>query len=342
MMVDERKLKILKIIIDDFIHTAHPVGSRTIAKKYPIVISSATIRNEMADLEDLGYLTQPHTSSGRVPSDLGYRLYVDSLVNERKLGQDQMELVKKLLLNNLIETEDIAKQAAKLLSELTGGVAAITMPQFKKSRLSNVKLVKINDSKVLLIIVADSGIVKTLQLSLSNTTQDVLDLISDRLILRLEGSSIEDINVRNLNMIKSDLPQYEDVFDYLIPIMRNILDEIDEKDVYVEGVNLILDNAEFKDVDAARKVLDMLADRESVYGVLKTTDGRGISIKIGAEVGIEDLGNCSVVTGVYRFNGKNIGNVGVIGSKRMDYSNAISAVNYVRETLSEIFSGINL
>jgi heat-inducible transcriptional repressor len=342
MVVDDRKMKILKIIIDDFISTAHPVGSRTIAKKYPIGISSATIRNEMADLEDLGYLFQPHTSSGRVPSDLGYRLYVDSLVNESKLEQGQKQLVKNLLLNNLIEVEDIARQAAALLSSLTGNVAAIMMPQFKKSTLSNVKLVKINDKNVLLIIVADSGVVKTIRLSLSNSTQDVLDLISDRLISRLGGSSIEEINVKNLILIKSDLPEFAEVFDYLIPIMRDVLDEIDEKEVYVEGANLIMDRPEFHEIEAVKKVFEVVNNKETMCSILKNTDPEGISIKIGHEIGVEELNNCTVITGAYKFNGKNIGNIGVIGSKRMDYSASISAVNYVRETLSEIFSGINL
>lgn len=342
MIVDERKLKILKIIIDDFIDTAQPVGSRTIAKKYPIGISSATIRNEMADLEDLGYLMQPHTSAGRVPSDQGYRLYVDSLVNQKALELDQRELVRKLLLNNLIEAEDIARQATKLLASLTGLTAMVTMPQFKKSRLSNMKLVRVNDAKVLLIMVADSGVVKTMQLSLTNSTQDALDSISKCLLDRLEGSTIEDINLRMLNRLKADLPQYNYLIDYLIPIMRDILDEFDEVDVYVEGANKVLDTSEFQDINMVKRILEILDDKEKLFEILKNTTDQGINIKIGIEIGVDELEECSIISAVYRLDDSHLGCIGILGSKRMEYGNVISAVSYVKETLTEIFSGINL
>ncbi|MGB3365940.1 MAG: HrcA family transcriptional regulator, partial [Acidaminobacteraceae bacterium] len=133
MKASDRKMRILKVIIDDFIDTAQPVGSRTIAKKYPLGVSSATIRNEMADLEDLGYLTQPHTSAGRIPSDMGYRIYVDSLLNsERDISKEKMKLIRGLLINRVIEVEDIIEEAVELLSKLTGATALITMPQFRK------------------------------------------------------------------------------------------------------------------------------------------------------------------------------------------------------------------
>lgn len=342
MNVNERKLRILRIIIDDFINTAQPVGSRTIAKKYPVGISPATVRNEMSDLEELGFLMQPHTSAGRIPSDLAYRFYVDNMLDEPNIPIDKKQLVKKLLLNNLIEVEDIAKQAVELLCNLTGTYAAITMPQFKKSAFSNVKLVKINEKKVLLIIIAESGIIKTLQLSLLNSTQEILDRISDRLVYNLAGSPIEEFNVRNLNLIKMEMPQYSEVFDYLIPIMRNVLVEIDEKDVYFKGTNLIMDNMELKDVTDVKGLLSILEDKESVYKIIKSEKQDGIDVKIGGEIGIKEFEDCSVVSGVFQFNGNNIGNIGVVGSKRMDYSNAISSINFVRETLSEIFAGINL
>lgn len=198
MVENDRKLKILKVIIDDFIDTAQPVGSRTIAKKYSLGISSATIRNEMADLEELGYLIQPHTSAGRVPSDEGYRLYVDELMNQKKMGKSERQLIRGLLLNRVIEMEDVIHKSAKLLAQTTDLIAFVTLPQFNKSKLTNMKMVKINDSKVMLILVADSGVVKSLQLAFKNVTQEALDAITDVMMQKLNNSTIEDITVKKL------------------------------------------------------------------------------------------------------------------------------------------------
>lgn len=344
MMVDERKLRILKIIVDDFINTAQPVGSRTIAKKYPIGISSATIRNEMADLEELGYLMQPHTSAGRVPSDQGYRLYVDSLMGHKGLEVEKRELVKQLLANRVIEVEDIAAEAARLLHSLTGYTAIISMPQFKKSTLANMRLVRINDSKALLIMVADSGVYRTLQVNLNVASQEILDAISNYLVNKLHGTAIEDIQMRTLNQLKMELPQFSNLIDYLIPIMKGFLNEANSIDLFVEGTNSILDSPEFADVHVARRVFDVAGNKELLYNLLKNPSGNngGMCVKIGSEIGVEGLEECSIISAGYCFNERNNGSIGVLGPKRMEYSTVISAVDYVRETLTEIFSGINL
>lgn len=343
MVVDERKLRILKIIIDDFINTAQPVGSRTIAKKYPIGISSATIRNEMADLEELGYLMQPHTSAGRIPSDQGYRLYVDSLMGPKGLEAEKRDLVKRLLVNRVIEVEDIAIEATRLLHSLTGHTAIITMPQFKKSTLTNMRLVKINDSKALLIMVADSGVVKTLQINLSGATQEILDVISNYLVNKLYGTAIEDIQMRTLTQLKMELPQFGSLIDYLIPIMKSVLSENNAVDVFVEGTNSILNSPEFADLNVAKRVLEIAGDKQQLFNLLKTPNSsNGLCVKIGSEIGVEGLDECAIISAGYCFNGSNHGSIGVLGPKRLEYSTVISAVDYVRETLTEIFSGINL
>jgi heat-inducible transcriptional repressor len=342
MAVNDRKLKILKVIIDDFIDTAQPVGSRTIAKKYPLGISSATIRNEMADLEELGYLIQPHTSAGRVPSDEGYRLYVDELMSQKKMGKGDRQLIRGLLLNRIIEMEDVIHRSAQLLSQMTDLVAFVTLPQFNKSKLTNMKMVKINDSKVMLILVADSGVVKSLQLAFNNATQEALDAITSVMMESLQDSTIEDITVKKIGMIKNVLPQYSNVIDYLVPILRDTLHELDGIDFHVEGLNNAFNFPEFQDVAALKSFIDTVQSNEMIHRIMKDGQEDGISIKIGKEIEESALSNCSIVSVCYKVNGKNVGRIGVIGPSRMDYSKVISVVDYIRETLSDIFAGIYL
>ncbi len=342
MAVNDRKLQILKVIIDDFINTAQPVGSRTIAKKYSLGISSATIRNEMADLEELGYLIQPHTSSGRVPSDEGYRLYVDQLISSKKTGKSERELIRGLLLNRVIEIEDVIHRSAKLLSDMTGLVAFVTLPQFKKSKLTNMKMVRINDSKVMLIFVADSGVVKSIQLAFKNATQEALDDITNVMMERLEDSTIEDITVKKIGMIKNILPQYAVIIDYLVPILKDTLHELDRIDFHIEGINNAFNFPEFQDVRALKTFIDTVQSKDMISRFVQENHEDGISIKIGKEIQNQALSNCSIVSVCYEFNGKNVGRIGLIGPSRMDYGRVISVVDYIRKTLSDIFAGIYL
>ncbi|MBN2899075.1 MAG: heat-inducible transcription repressor HrcA [Clostridia bacterium] len=342
MTVNDRKLKILKVIIDDFIDTAQPVGSRTIAKKYPLGISSATIRNEMADLEELGYLIQPHTSAGRVPSDEGYRLYVDELMKQKKMGKNDRQLIRGLLLNKVIEMEDVIHKSAQLLAQMTDLIAFVTLPQFNKSKLTNMKMVKINDSKVMLILVADSGVVKSLQLAFKNATQEALDAITDVMMHSLLDSTIEDITVKKIGMIKNVLPQYANVIDYLVPILRDTLNELDDIDFYVEGLNNAFNFPEFQNVAELKSFIDIVQSKEMMMRIMSDSSDDGIGIRIGKEIGEDALTNCSIVSVCYKVNGKNVGRIGLIGPSRMDYSKVISVVDYIRETLSDIFAGIYL
>jgi heat-inducible transcriptional repressor len=341
--MDDRKLKILQVIIDDFIRTAQPVGSRTLAKKYGLGISSATIRNEMADLEDLGLLTQPHTSAGRVPSEDGYRLYVDSLMQNRKLDIQQKDLIRKLLLHRVIEIDDVIKQTSAIMSDMTGLVSMVSLPQFKKSKLANMKLIKVTDSKVLLILVSNSGIVKNLTLAMSDINQRVLDMISDTLLQKLLGTPIEEITPKAIHNIKKELVEYSDLIEYLVPLLRDTLREIDDVDVQLDGINNIFNYAEYQNVDKVRELYEKLTAKGFQSMIVNTrpmTDD--VSIGIGKNNQLEDLSECSIVSTNYRFNGKQAGTLCFIGPTRMDYSLAVSVMGYIKETLEGIFSGIYL
>jgi heat-inducible transcriptional repressor len=341
-MISERQLRILEAIISDFIDTAQPVGSRTISKKYPLGISSATIRNEMADLEELGYLQQPHTSAGRIPSDLGYRLYVDSLVNVHTIGYEEKEVIQSLLRSRIIEANDLAKQAAKLLAEFTGLVAIVAIPKFNKCKLGNLKLVKVSDSRVLLIMVTDTGIVKNIQLGISNTDQFILDRVSDTMLNHLSGETIENIDMRSILKIKDKLSNYGDFVDYLIPILRDALKSLNGTEHHTEGLSQLLTIQEFSNPEKARAIFDFLKNPENLEKLVEGCPVNQLSIKIGSEIGLDALDECSVITSAYKVDGKTDGRVIVLGPKRMDYGNVVSIVNYISNTLSDVFSGITL
>lgn len=341
-MLSDRQLKILEAIISDFIDTAQPVGSRTISKKYPLGISSATIRNEMADLEELGYLLQPHTSAGRIPSDLGYRLYVDYLVRENSISIREKEVIQSLLLNRIIEASDIAKQAVKLLSEFTKLVAIVSIPKFNKCKLANLKLVKVSDSKVLLILVTDTGIVKNIQLALTNTEQYILDRISDTMVDHLSGETIENIDVRSISKIKEKLAAFGGIVDYLIPILRDALKGLNGTELYVDGVSHLLSTYEFSDTEKAKSIFEYLKNETQLVELLDELPENKLSIKIGNEIGIDALDDCSIVASSYHVDGNNAGKILILGPKRMDYGSVVSTVNYISNTLSDVFSGIYL
>ncbi|MBE0449809.1 MAG: heat-inducible transcription repressor HrcA [Clostridia bacterium] len=341
-MISERQLRILEAIISDFIDTAQPVGSRTISKKYPLGVSSATIRNEMADLEELGYLEQPHTSSGRIPSDLGYRLYVDALVNVHSIGIDEKEIIQSMLRNRIIEASDLAKQAAKLLSEFTNLVAIVTIPKFNKCKLANLKLIKVSDTRVLLILVTDTGIVKNIQLAMSYTDQFILDRVSDTMLSFLSGETIENIDVRSILKLKHKLQNLGTFVDYLIPILKDALKSLNGTEQYAEGLSHILSIQEFADSEKAKVIFDFLRDAQNLEIFLDEVSTDQLSIKIGSEIGIESLDACSIISSTYKVDGKSDGKIIVLGPKRMDYGNVVSIVNYISNTLSDVFSGINL
>lgn len=342
MSLGDRKLKILKVIIDDYISTAQPIGSRTISKKPSMQISSATIRNEMADLEELGYLVQPHTSAGRIPSDRGYRVYVDSLIGHNMLDAEQRQLIRSLLVNNIINAEDVVIHATQLLSKLTGLTAVTSLPLFKKSRLKNMKLVKISDNKALLILVSDSGVIKYLNLAVTDVQQKVLDIIADCMLKRFEDIPIEDINVKSINSLRTELGEHQALLDYLVPMLKASLREIEDFEIYKEGVNNIFKLPEFDNVKKAKSFLDLMDDKHLLYASISEVEDDSIKIWIGNENKHPSLEELTVIAAPYSFSNKNDGRLGIIGPTRMDYESVISVVEYIRRTLSDVFSGIYL
>jgi heat-inducible transcriptional repressor len=335
MDMDERKIKILHAIINDYINNGEPIGSRTIAKKYGLGISSATIRNEMADLEEMGYLEHIHTSSGRRPSDKGYRLYVDRLMKVQQITPQEELIIKNQLLNAaLYEVEKIIKQATVLLSELTKLTCIVKAPSVKKSTLKAIQLLNIDSNNVLSVIVTDSGIIKNNVIKVSKPVDnDTITKISNLLNARLRALSVEDINLEVINNIKKDLLGYDDIFNAIIPVLYESLNSSETSEVFLEGTTNIFNYPEYNDIAKAREFLSLLSDKTVVNKLLNSSDHMNISI--GEENYVPGAKDCSVITTVYSIGDRPIGSIGIIGPTRMHYPKVISILSRVIEELND-------
>lgn len=332
MEMDGRKIKILQAIINDYINTAEPVGSRTIAKKYNLGISSATIRNEMADLEEMGYLQQLHSSSGRKPSDKGYRLYVDKLMRISNVTPEEEYMIKSHILNTaLFEVDRILKQATSILSELTKMACIVKAPSVGKSSIKYVQLLNIDNNNILLLIITDNGIIKNNVLRMGkNIDLNILVKLSNILNARLKNLNCDQINLEVINNLKIDLEGYEDIFNAIIPVLYESLNIVNKSEIYTEGSTNIFNYPEYKDIERAREFLSLLDNKDKISGLLD--NNASISVKIGTENFIEGAEKCSVISAIYSINEKPVGEIGVIGPTRMPYSKIISLMgNVVRE-----------
>lgn len=336
--MDERKIKILQAIINDYITTAEPVGSRTLAKKYNLGISSATIRNEMADLEEMGYLEHLHTSSGRKPSNKGYRLYVDKLMQLTSLSLEEEILIKNQILNAaLYEVDKVIKQATQLLSELTKLTCIVKAPSARKSFLKSIQLISVDSSNILAVIITDTGLIKNTIIRIRKPiSSDILYELSNILNAKLKNLTIEEINLSVINSIKTDLVNYEEIFDAIIPALYESLNEEENSEVYLEGTTNILNYPEYNDIDKAREFLHLMDNKKIVQRLLNTTNP--ISISIGDENYIEGVKDCTVISGTYGVRERSLGAIGVIGPTRMNYGKVVSLLS---EIVKEINDALN-
>lgn len=334
-MIDERKLKILQAIVNDYINTGEPVGSRTIAKKHDLGISSATIRNEMADLEEMGFLEQPHSSSGRVPSSKGYRLYVDRIMEYEKLSLDEELLIKKAVLDGaLYEVDKVLKQAGTLLSELTNLTCLVTPPSMQKSYIKSIQLVPIDDEGIICVLLTDSGVIKNNVIKIDEVPNlEVLSHISHILNERLKNLTIEQINLQVINNLRNDLKGYENIFNALIPTLYESLKDDESSKVFMEGTTNLLNYPEYSDIEKAKKILSLLYDKDSVEKLVDSNEN--ITIKIGDENFIPEAKECSVISASYYLDNKPIGSIALIGPRRINYSRVISIMTGVMKKVND-------
>ncbi|MDP4179841.1 MAG: heat-inducible transcriptional repressor HrcA [Bacillota bacterium] len=337
MYLDDRKRKILQAIIDDYIDTAEPIGSRTIARKHELGLSSATIRNEMADLEEMGFLAQPHTSAGRIPSDKGYRLYVDELMKARELTFEETDSIKRALEIRINEMTQLIRQASMIMSKITRYTSIAMAPQLNKSTLKAVQVVPIQDGRALIIVVTNANVIRNSFIKIpDNVSADFLIMLSNALNSKLNGLSIDQINSSVIQDIEKEPGVTKEI---IMPILEGIADSInniDYSDIYMEGTTNILNYPEFMDIVKAKEFLNILDEKDMVYKLLNNQNVNDkINVQIGAENDIEQIKDCSLVTVTYSFGNVVLGTIGVIGPTRMEYAKVISSMNFLKRKLNE-------
>ena len=335
MAIDERKIKILQAIINDYIVTGEPVGSRTIAKKYDLGVGSATIRNEMADLEEMGYLEQPHTSAGRIPSSKGYRLYVDKLMETQKLSKDEELRIKEYLINSAMqEVDTILKEACVLLSELTNLTCIVQTPSMKRSYIKSLQLIKIDETNLISVIVTDSGVIKNHRIKVKNApSNDELSRINEVLNSKLKNLTIEALNFAAINGLKNELVGFDDLFNAMLPALYESLNNNSKSELVVLGTINLFNYPEYNDIEKAKEVLQLISNKDCVIELLETSGD--MSIKIGDENYIPEAKDCSVITAEYSLGGRPIGSIGLIGPQRINYSKVVSIMAQVIKELNK-------
>lgn len=340
MELDERKVKILKAIVSNYLETGEPVGSRTISKYTDLNLSSATIRNEMSDLEDMGYISQPHTSAGRIPTDKGYRFYVDSLMNEKI----EAETEKGNLLERVDKMEKMLKQVARVLAANTNYATLVTTPQYNNT-VKFIQLSKVAESKLLAVIMVDGNIVKN---KLIDTTYDLKndEILKFNILLNtfLQGAALEDINLELIQTMKMQAGEYADILENIFQGIMEAIHEADDLKVYTSGATNMLKYPELMDSATAEKLLGTFEDIEDKEEFVKyveeviNKDNSDIEIRIGDENSSEDLKDCSLVTATYKMPEGAKGTIGIIGPKRMDYKKVVTMLKNLTDELDDIFN----
>jgi heat-inducible transcriptional repressor len=338
MFLDDRKKKILKAIIDDYINTAEPVGSRSIARRHELGLSPATIRIEMSDLEDLGFLAQPHTSSGRVPSDKGYRFYVDELMHVDELPFDQMQSIKKSLEQKMSEVEQLIKTAASLLSSTTHYTSMATAPLVNDITVKAISLVWLEDRKVLVVLVVNGNIIKNSMIKLERMiTKDETNILTNVLNEKITGMPLSQVPLA-LNMDHCMEKEMNiELFREVTKGVYECMNQIELIDYFLDGTKNILNFPEFKDLEKAKLFLEMMDKKETISSMLKANQLNSdmLNIQIGQENEIIEARDCSVIITNYSLGDTMLGSIGIIGPTRMEYAKVIQYLNHIRKKINE-------
>ena len=345
-MLNERKFKILEAIVSDYIATAEPIGSRTIAKKYGLGISSATIRNEMSDLEDLGLISQTHASSGRIPSEMGYRYYVDSMMQRRPLTSDEAMFLQRMIIDNIYQIEFMMQETAKALASLTRCPAIVSEPMLKKTKIKHIQLVPLDEKSLLLVLVTDTKTVKNQVVNLEAAPNyEVLTSLSQNLNKHLAGKSIREINRELIDAMLASFGKQAHVLMPLLGIIADMIQAEDDVRVFTSGVKNILAFPEFADIRKAEAIFQALEDRDSLFAILgqdTSTPFEGIQIMIGGENSLELLKSCSLVKAKYTIDNQSTGCIALIGPMRMDYTQAVSVLSGILLNIQHVTHALGL
>ncbi|NBI85887.1 heat-inducible transcription repressor HrcA [Lachnospiraceae bacterium] len=337
--LDERKIKILEAIIRTYLETGEPVGSRTISKYTDLNLSSATIRNEMSDLEELGYILQPHTSAGRIPSDKGYRFYVDHLL---EMKEKEISDIKEFVIEHTEKMERVLKQAAKMLAQNTNYATMVSSPKYNGNKVKFIQLSQLDGSQLLAVIVMEANVVKNKIIPLSESL-DSETLLKLNLLLNstLNGLSIPEINLGTISKMKEQAGSYSDIVGVVLDAVAETISQ-EEMEIYTSGATNIFKYPELSDSRKASELIYTLEEKQQlktlVSDSLSNESETGIQVYIGNESPIQTMKDCSVVTATYELSEGVKGTVGIIGPKRMDYEKVMDSLKELKIQLDGIFS----
>lgn len=338
-MLNERKKKILQLIIEDYISTAEPVGSRTLSRKYDLGLSPATIRNEMSDLELLGFLEQPHTSAGRIPSAQAYRYYVDSMIEPGSLTDNDRALINGMYTQRKRSIDDIFQSTAKILSRMTQNVSMVLANRDNGASFRYMKFLPLDDAHVILCIVTDDGNVDNcvVEVPLGMNAEE-LDYLAGRVSKELAGVPLGDITEERFSEIHMDVAEDKLLFASLLQSIRRMNRRNSEQRVFLGGTKQLLNQPEFQDMDKVRNLLGILEEERVVRDLLKADEDSGLRITIGSENQFTGIQDCSMIQATYRLNGKIVGTMAVLGPTRMEYGKVITVMDYLHQYLHTMFS----
>lgn len=338
MDLNERKLRILQAIISDFIRTGEPVGSRTLSKKFDMGLSPATLRNEMADLEEMGFLTHPHTSAGRIPSTKGYRLYVNSLMDRYELPEEEKQIIANRLNNDFVELDGIMQRAAGILSEITNLTSFAITPKKDEDILKYINVLPVDERTVVLMIVSESGKVSNTALRLDVPyTEENISILSKTLTYNYRGKTISQALTGDIiKNFENDISAMSGLAQNIMPNFMKTLENMLNVDLYMSGLTNIFSIPEFNDIDKAKMFLEMMNKKEDLTKTLVNREN-GVIITIGDENSGEIIPDCSMITATYHIDGKLVGKIGVIGPTRMKYDEITSIVEFMTDNLSNTF-----
>ncbi len=333
-MLDKRKKKILQAVVDEYINTAEPVSSGTLVKKYGLDYSSATVRNELAELEHFGYLDKPHTSAGRVPSEKGYRFYVDELLNDEDISLEEIKYIQSKLSTKVNEIEELTKITTSTISEITHYTTVAIGPKVNAQIIEEIKFVLLGSRMLMVVIVTDNGLVKETIIKYDeDITASQVETLNNLFNSKLKGKPLSKIDKPMEEYIFSEITYSIDVIKPIIEQINKVIEE--ENKIYLEGANKAFDLPEFKSLEIAKNFVNILDTKDLVLDMLNSGIAKDINVYIGEENENDQLKDFSVVTFKHSVGDKDLGTIGIIGPKRMDYSKVISVMKYINKKMNE-------
>ncbi|NLJ70066.1 MAG: heat-inducible transcription repressor HrcA [Clostridiaceae bacterium] len=367
-MLTERKRHILRAIIDDYVLNAEPVGSKYLVDKYKLGVSSATVRNEMSELEELGYLEKPHTSAGRVPSDKGYRAYIDLLLDLKPVSQTDQDKIESFFSDHMNEVTTLVRQSANVLSEQTDFPSLVISPRYSDTSLEQIKLLMIEPGKALVVVVLSPGIVKDRMIRIPHEIkQEDLHLISKIIEQKLSGQKLDQITLITISAAAEDVPVPEALLNQVLFEAYVSIKQAENIELYIQGTHRLFNHPEFQELSLAKSFLDTMHEEGIVAGYMSEWESMNVDleltetndveeieqlnktrqeqpymkenpsymVRIGQEITLKGLEECSFITAAYKITNKITGRIGVIGPKRMEYGKIISQINFINYTLDQ-------